>query len=117
MEGTTCQENLKHTDARGIHHELTAPYSPAQNGVSERANRTLMESARAMMANAGLPQKYWAEAVSTAAYLKNKVPTRSVAEKKTPYEKWYGRKPNVSHLRVFSCMAYAYIPDVIRDGK
>ena len=102
---------------RGIHHELTAPYSPAQNGVSERANRTLMESARAMMAKAGLPEKYWAEAVSTAAYLKNRVPTRSVAEKKTPYEKWYGRKPNVSHLRVFGCMAYAYIPDAIRDGK
>ena len=70
----------------------------------------MMESARAMMAKAGLPEKYWAEAFSTAAYLKNRLPSRSVAEKKTPYEKWYGRKPNVS-------MAYAYIPDAIRDGK
>ena len=111
------REFESYLNTRGIHHELTAPYSPAQNGVSERANRTLMESARAMMAQAGLPEKYWAEAVSTAAYLKNRTPTRSVAEKKTPYEKWYGRKPNVSHLRVFGCMAYAYIPDAIRDGK
>ena len=44
---------------KGIHHELTAPYSPAQNGVAERANRTLMESARTMMAQAGLPEKYY----------------------------------------------------------
>eukprot|EP00731_Ephydatia_muelleri_P037673 Em0533g3a len=59
---------------KGIHHELSAPYSPAQNGVAERINRTLMESARTMMAQAGLSDKYWAEAV--------------VTEKTTPFEKW-----------------------------
>ena len=76
-----------------------------------------MESARAMMAQPGLPECYWAEAVTTAAYLRNRTPTRSLMEKTTPYEKWYGRKPNLSHLRMFGCMALAYIPDSNRKGK
>ena len=102
--------------AKGIHHELSAPYSPAQNGVAERLNRTLMESARTMMAQAGLSEKYWAEAVATAAYLRNRRATRSL-KKMTPYERWYGRKPNLAHLRVFGCVAYAYVPDSNRNGK
>ena len=103
--------------SKGIHHELSAPFSPAQNGVAERINRTLMESARAMLAQAGLPERFWAEAVATAAYLRNRATTRALKEKTTPYEKWYGRKPDLSHLRVFGCMAYAYIPDANRKGK
>ena len=98
--------------SKGIHHELTAPYYPAQNGTAERINQTLMESARTMM-----PDKYRAEAVATAAYLQNRVLTRSLSERMTPYEKWYGRKPDLSHLKVFGCMAYAYIPDIHRNGK
>ena len=102
--------------SRGIHHELSAPCSPAQNGVAERINRTLMESARAMMIQAGLSEHYWAEAIATAAYLRNRVPTRSL-KKITPYERWYGRKPDLSHIKVFGCMCYAYIPDTNRKGK
>jgi len=110
------KEFESYLQSRGIHHELSAPYSPAQNGVAERFNRTLMESARAMMAQAGLSEHYWAEAVATAAYLKNRIPTRSL-KKTTPYEKWYGRKPDLSHIRVFGCLCYAYIPDTNRKGK
>ena len=62
---------VSYLQSRGIHHEPTAPYSPSQNGVAERINRTLLESARAMMGQAGLPEHYWAEAVATAAYLRN----------------------------------------------
>eukprot|EP00731_Ephydatia_muelleri_P012155 Em0006g1049a len=102
---------------KGIHHELSAPYSPAQNGVAERINRTLMESARTMMAQAGLSDKYWAEAVVTGTFLRNRVPARSFKEKTTPFEKWYEKKPDLSHLRVFGCMAYAYIPDTNRKDK
>ena len=54
---------------------------------------------------------YWAEAISTAAYVRNRMPTKAIKENKTPYERWYGKKPNVSHLRVFGCMAYVHIPD------
>ena len=85
--------------------------SPQQNGVAERMNRTLVESARTMISHAGLPNMYWAEAISTAAYVRNRMTTKAIKENKTPYERWYGKKPNLSHLRVFGCMAYVHIPD------
>ena len=110
------EEFESYLTSKGIHHELSAPYSPAQNGVAERINRTLMESARSMMSQAGLPESYWAEAVATAAYLRNRSPSRTLGNT-TPYERWCGEKPDLRHLRVFGCMAYAYIPDTNRTGK
>ena len=56
-------EESTYLKSKGIHHELTVPYSPEQNGVAERMNRTLMEMARSMMAHAGLRDRYWVEAV------------------------------------------------------
>ena len=70
-----------------------------------------------MMAQAVLPECYWAEAVSTAMYLRNCILTRSLKEKVTLFEKWFGRKPDLSHIRVFGCTAYAFILDVKRKGK
>ena len=105
--------------SKGITHELTMPHTPQQNGVAERMNRTLQESARAMLAHANLPQGYWAEAIAAAAYLRNRVAISPV-EQKTPHEMWYGRRPNLSHLHVFGCIAYAQVPDCERkkfDGK
>lgn len=93
---------------KGIKHQLTAPYSPQQNGVAERMNRTLVESARSMIAHAGLPNTYWAEAISTAAYVRNRMSTSAFKQNKSPYERWYGRKPDIRNLRVFGCMAYAH---------
>src|SRR5688572_12212394 len=69
----------------GITIEPTAPYSPSQNGVAERFNRTLMELARAMLFEKGLPEFLWDEAVAHAAYLRNRAPTRAL-KGKTPYE-------------------------------
>ena len=97
--------------SREIFHEFTVPHSPEQNGVAERMNHTLVESARSMLSHAGLPKSFWAEAIATAAYIRNRMPTAAIREDKTPYEKWYGRKPDVSNLRVFGCMAYAHIPE------
>ena len=99
---------------KGIRHELTVPHCPQQNGVSERMNRTLVESARSMIAHAGLSNIFWAEAISTASYVRNRLPTTALKERETPYERWYGRKPDVSHFRVFGCMAYAHVPDCER---
>ena len=96
--------------SKGIRHQLSVPHSPEQNGVAERMNRTLIESARSMIAHAGLPNCYWAEAVATAAYVRNRTPSNAIKEHLTPYECWYNRKPNVSHLRVFGCTAYAHVP-------
>lgn len=93
----------------GIRHELTVPKNPEQNGVAERMNRTIVETARSMLAGAKLPRKFWAEAVSTAVYLRNRSPTTAV-EGMTPYEALTGEKPRVDMLRVFGCLAYAHIP-------
>jgi hypothetical protein len=93
----------------GIRHELTIPKTPEQNGVAERMNRTLVESVRSMLVDAKLPHKFWAEALSTAVYLRNRSPTKAV-EDKTPYEALTGNRPDVKHLRVFGCVAYSHVP-------
>lgn len=81
---------------KGIQIEFTVPYTPQQNGVSERLNRTVMDKARAMIADAGMSKKMWCEAVLTAVYLINRSPTAALTENRTPYEMWYGHKPDVS---------------------
>ena len=93
----------------GIEHQYTIPKTPEQNGVSERFNRTLIEKVRSMLADSELPHSFWAEALSTAAYLVNRSPTKTLDDI-TPFEAWYGKKPNVNHLRVFGCLTYIHIP-------
>jgi len=73
------------------------PSTPQQNGVAERRNRTLLEMVRSMMAQANLPISYWGDALLTAAYILNQVPSKSVSS--TPYELWTGKKPNLSYFR------------------
>ncbi|GJR53335.1 retrovirus-related pol polyprotein from transposon TNT 1-94 [Tanacetum coccineum] len=90
----------------GIKRELTAPYTPEQNGVAERKNRTVVEMARSMLKSKGLPNSFWVEGVTSAVYLLNLSPTKAVWNQ-TPYEAWSGNKPFVSHLRVFGCLCYA----------
>ena len=68
-----------------------------------------------MIRFARLPDSYWVEAVATAAYIRNRVPTSTFKERVSPYEKWYQRRPDLSHLRVFGCVAYAHIPDCQRN--
>lgn len=56
-----------------------------------------------------LPVCFWAEAISTAIYLSNLLPTKAVFNR-TPYEVWYGAKPKVSYLKTFGCVAYTRVP-------
>ncbi len=98
----------------GIQQQTSAPYTPQPNGVVERANRTIMECARSMIRAQGLHLEFWAEAVNTAVYIKNRCPTKAL-ESKTSQEAWTGRKPDVSHLRVFGCKAFAHILDEKRS--
>ncbi|KAA0040677.1 pol protein [Cucumis melo var. makuwa] len=71
----------------GIKHQLTAPYTPQQNGVSERRNRYIMEMTICMLHENSLPKKFWAEAANTVVFLQNRLPTIAVKEK-TPFEAW-----------------------------
>ena len=75
----------------------------------ERMNRTIVETARCMLAEAKLPRKFWAEAVSTAVYLRNRSPTTAV-NGMTPFEALTGDKPRVDILRVFGCLGYVHVP-------
>ena len=97
----------------GIKHQLTVPYTSQQNGVSERRNRTLMEMARCLLYEKKLPLKFWAEAVSTASYLLNRMISRSLGDK-TPFEEWYGYKPSLDHLKVFGSSCYVLQPEIKR---
>jgi len=71
-------------------------------------NGTLMEKARSMLSGVGLGQEFWAEAVEIACYLLNISPS-STLENKIPQEVWTGKKPSLSHLRVFGFDAYVHV--------
>jgi hypothetical protein len=85
---------------QGIRFQMTAPYSPSQNGVAERMNRTLVELARAMLTDSKLLEFLWEPAVAYATYVQNLSYTKYIP-KATPYQLWHGHKPDVSHLREF----------------
>ena len=105
----TSKKFESYLKSEGIRHERTVPKTPEQNGVAERLNRTLVEMVRSMLIDANLSHKFWAEALSTAAYLKNRSPSRGL-EGITPVEALTKRKPKVDHLRIFGCDAYVHIP-------
>jgi transposase InsO family protein len=92
-----------------IARQNTTPYTPQQNGVIERMNRTLMEKAMRMLNDAGLSQDYWEKAVNTSCYVVNKSSTSSLIEK-NPYKAWDGKRPSLAHLIVFGCDAFVHIP-------
>lgn len=73
---------------------------PQQNGVAERKNRTLVEATRCLLIQLGLPPSFWAEAISTANYVKNRCISRSI-EGSTPYELWNDRLPVIRHVKIF----------------
>ncbi|CAI7871029.1 unnamed protein product [Closterium sp. NIES-53] len=101
----------------GIRHSLTMPYSPAMNGIAERANRTITETARGLLIEAGLPDYFWPDAVRSACVAKNRALTHVGADKWVPYVEWIGRKPKVNMLRVFGCMCMALVPKHLRHNK
>ena len=94
----------------GIRHERSIAKTPEQNGLAERMNRTLVETVRCMISDSGVSKIFWAEAISTATYIRNRSPCSSL-NLKTPYEMLNGRKSNVKHIRIFGCTAFAHIPN------
>jgi Reverse transcriptase (RNA-dependent DNA polymerase) len=104
------------TSAWGITTERSAPYTPAQNGRTERAGGVLIARARALRIKANMPADMWPEAIKTAGYLNNRIPRRSL-EWKTPFEALYGHKPNLSHLHIFGSKAFALQHNMPRKDK
>ncbi|KAK8936095.1 hypothetical protein KSP39_PZI012974 [Platanthera zijinensis] len=87
----------RYLESCGIVAQYSMPGSPEQNGVAERRNRTLKEMMRSMMSRTNLPEFLWGEALKTAVYILNRVPSKSVL--KTPFELWTGRRPSLNHLQ------------------
>lgn len=93
----------------GIKRQLTTAYTPHQNGVAERKNRSLMNMVRCMLFGMKVPIRFWTEATQYAVHILNRSPT-VILGNITPSEKWSSMKPSVDHLRVFGCIAYAHVP-------
>jgi transposase InsO family protein len=104
-----CQRN-------GIIHETTVPYTPEQNGIAERAIAVLFEMIRSMLHTTNLDLRYWGEAFMYAVHIRSLMLTSSLKEK-VPYEAWTGRKPDVSHLRIFGSLGWAHVPKEVQHGK
>jgi transposase InsO family protein len=90
---------------RGVDQKFLAPRVPQQNGVIERKNRTLVEMARTMLDEHRTPRRFWADAISTACYISNRIFQRPILHL-TPFELRFGRKPPVSHFRSFRCKCF-----------
>lgn len=98
---------------KGIKRQLTCSNTPQQNGVSERKNRHLGEVTRSLIHDKNMPGRFWAEAMNTAGYVINRLPSQSL-DYKSPYEKLTGNKPNVKYFRVFGCVCYVFVPNHLR---
>jgi transposase InsO family protein len=96
-------------ESNGIVHQTTAPHSSQQGGVAERMNRTLEDSARANLTEAGLPIGFWPDAVLYGATTRNYCPTRSSLDGRIPEEAWTNERQDVSHLRPFGCEVYVSV--------
>jgi transposase InsO family protein len=88
-------------EEEGIKHEFPSPYTPQQNGVVERKNRTLLDMARTMLDEYKTPDRFWAEAINVACYSINRLYLHRILNK-TSYELLTHKKPNVSYFRVFA---------------
>ena len=109
----TSVEFEKYLTKEGIKHKLTISHTPEQNVGAELLNCTLIKGVRTVLADSKLPHWFWAEALSTTVYLRNRSPTKAL-ERITPHEEWNGVKPDVQCLRIFGYSVYAHVPKVER---
>jgi hypothetical protein len=95
-------------EEEGIKHEFSSPYTPQQNGVVERKNRTILDMARTMLDEYKTPDRFWTEAINTTCYSINRLYLHRIL-KKTSYELLTGKKPNVSYFGVFGSKCFILI--------
>ena len=104
------QDFIDYCKLHGIARQLTAGYSPHQNGLAERKNKTLLEGIRSIVTGTRIPKYLWDEIARTVNYLQNRSPTKAL-KLLTPEEAFTGIKPHLAHLRIIGCTAYCHIPD------
>lgn len=104
------KEFIDWAKSQGIGQRRSAPHAPQQNGVAERSFRLIMEMARCLMAESGMDKQIWAEAVNTAVYLINRLPTAAL-NGDTPYHALFGKHAKMGHLRTFGCRAFVHVYD------
>jgi len=102
-----------YTESCGIIHQVTMLYTHSQNGKIECYLRTLEETVQMLMADSALPPTFYGDAVLTAQYIRNCVPTSTLPTLQTPYEGMEGSKPDLSHLWVWGCQCFLLIPQEI----
>ena len=98
----------KYLTDHGVQWEVTAPYTPDQDGVAERSIRTVVQMSRSMIISSKLPHSLWAEAFKYSVQLINSTPTSSTRLLKptTPYQAFHGSQPDYHHLRPFGCLVF-----------
>ncbi|KAJ9531865.1 hypothetical protein QJQ45_022022 [Haematococcus lacustris] len=99
----------EYCSSKGIVHQHSAPYSPQQNGAAERLNRTIFEKARSILHAADMSLSFWAHAAVFANHVRCLLPVSG--QPLTPWEAFYGVKPDLSGLRVFGCRVWLHVPD------
>jgi hypothetical protein len=99
-----------------VFHSTTSPYSPHQNGIAERSNRTIFDLAAACMHACGLAIKFWTHSVAYVVHTLNYLPNFALNLQSTPYLKVFGNVPDVGYFRVFGCDAYMVLPDTKRPS-
>lgn len=98
----------KYCKSTGIVQEFTAPATPQQNGISERAGRTLMNIVRCLLYGGGLPEFLWGELCCTAVYITNRLPHVNM-NNETPYFRMFGKQAPLQHLRVIGSSAFVHV--------
>lgn len=101
---------------KGIYISPCPPYVHELNGVAERYNRSIMDTARCLLAEAKVNKMYWPEIVKAAAYLKNRTLANTI-ERKTPYEIFFKSKPNAKYLRLYGSRVFVRTPEQLRKSK
>ena len=95
---------------KGFKLRFTPPFNPEGKGGAERINRTLFDKIRALLFEAKMPTRLWAEALLTAVYLYNRTPHSSI-QFQTPFKAKYGYKPDISNIRIWGSLAYRKEPE------